>query len=161
MPLLHQPPPLLLALVRAGYRAESTAHRSRKAMGGWPVTMGQDPVGVGGFAEGRSKQQTAHACQLDRAASPACSCTSGGHPALPRVRRASGLLGLGEMNAFPGCSVWLCCAASRRKEDLLPSQHLVTGQRQEPAWPQGKKEQWLWGTTKLAWHPLVCGGEAY
>jgi len=107
------------------------------------------PVGAGGFAESRGKEQAASSTCLptrqsqgrDRAASLLCSCTSGGDPALPSVPSASCLLGLEETNSFLGCSAWLCCAAYNRKGDLLPSQQLGTGQRQEPALQRGTKRE--------------------
>lgn len=140
--LLHQPPSLPFALLRVRCRAESTAHRSRKTMGGWLVTTGQHPMGASGFAKGRSGEQAASttrlpaeqsqcrntknclaSLQLDLGRGP-CSaqCSEGFLPSGP---------GRGE--CIPGL---LCCAASKRKEDLLPSWQLGAGQRQEPAFPR-------------------------
>lgn len=71
-------------------------------------------MGAAGFAEGRSREQAACACQLDRARARAASSLQ------LHLRRGPSSAqcpeGLEEMNASPGCSAWLCCAASKRKE---------------------------------------------
>lgn len=130
---LHQPPPVPLVSARVRYRAES------KTTGGWQVTTGQHlwvPVSLLKTGLGR-RQQAADTCQLHRAsartltaASPVCSWTSGGGPALSSIQKVSCLQVLEEMNEFPSCS-----AACKREEDLLSFWQADARQRQEAAWP--------------------------
>lgn len=140
--LLHQPPPLPLALVRAWSSFGAEAQKSQTLdMGGQPV------VGAGGVAEGRSRQQavclpSGQSQHGHKAAPSTCSCTLREDPASRGLPECWG----GRIHTLAAASA-SACSLQRTTRSCCPPSTALGRDQSQPCQGTRREQLWLWGRT--------------